>query len=273
MAKKDTALVTAPSEEVLDELRASYPVEESHTRTRFPRLGLFSQDVVEGKGKAMKVVTEAGTFFTERMTGEEDENGKKVFEKTELGDAIDGIILYERKQLRYYDKDTNTFTNSPVFDGNDEVVPLFSNKAEVDRGTPAELKAKYPGVTLKGKPKSNLEDVRVLYVLYEGELYQMDIRGTSAYSFSDYKKKVQNPSIYLTAFGSEPMENGSTRWNKMIFEVGRPISAAEAKVVVDHVRSIKEAIAQEKAHFAAQAAALEAQPLAAEFAPKRLGTK
>jgi hypothetical protein len=244
--------VTIIDEEALAELRESYPLEQSYQRATFPRLGMVSQDKTEKVGKTIKLVAEAGMFYTEVATDEVDDYGKKVWEKTELGDQIEAIVLYERKQLKFYDQPNNTFTNSPIFDDAEQVVPLFSNKAEVDRGTPKELKsrAKYQGLTAAGKPTSKLADVRVLYVLLDGTVYQLDLQGSSAYSFSDYKKKVHSPNTMVTQFGSESKVNGSIAWNQMTFTNLRALSAEELADVVKFVRQIKAGVAAEKALFA-----------------------
>lgn len=254
MAKKETALSTQLSKEQMAILDSSYPIEESQfTRVLLPRLGMVSQDVMEGKGKLKKVTTEAGTFFTEHQTDEEDENGKKIWKREEIGTEIEAIILYERKQLSYYDKANEVYTSSPIFDSKDQELPLFKDKVEIDRGTPAELKSRkeYQGVTAAGKPKSNLEDIKILYVLYKDEVYQMNIRGTSMYAFIGYKKTVQ-PNKVVTRMNSEAKENGAIEWNQMTFENARSITSKEAEVVIKHVQEIQTAIEAEKAFYASQ---------------------
>ena len=256
--QKNKGLVKAVPKELLAELEQSYPVERNINRVYLPRLGMVSQDVIEevkdkktGK-KKINVITEAGTFYTEVQSDELDENGKKTWERTELGTTIEAIIIFERKQLKFYDSDNNTFINSPIFDSPDEVVPLFSKGKEISRGTPAELKKDYPGLSSKGKPLSKLQDVRVLYVLLENVLYQLSLQGTSAYSFADYKKSILHPNTWVTQFESEHMENGSTVWNKMVFGAVRAITAEEAERVVEITREIKAGIDQAQAFYANQ---------------------
>lgn len=251
--KKSTEVANVISEEALSLLRDSYPVEASFTRILLPRLGMLSQDVTKGKGKDLKVVQEAGLFFIDRQSDEEDEDGKKVWKKEELGNTINGIILFQRKQLRFYNSDTEVYTSSPVYDTEDQVLPLFRDKAEVDRGTPAELKSRkeYQGVSAKGKPISKLEDNRILYVLYKDEVFQMNLRGTSMYSFLSYGRKVLPPSV-LTCFNSEAKEAGSIKWNQMTFESLRPITNEEAEIVLEKVKDIREGIEQEKAYYSSQ---------------------
>lgn len=252
MSKKETGLSTKLSEEQMAILDSSYPVETGFNRVLLPRFGMVSQDVMEGKGKQMKVVTEAGTFFIEKQMDEVDADGKKKWERAELGKETEAIILFERKQIKFYDGEK--YTSSPIFDTNDQVLPLFRDKIEVDRGLPEELKKRaiYQGKSAKGKDISKLEDNKILYVLYEGEVYQMNLRGTSMYSFMTYKKGVQ-PNKVLTRMNSEAKENGSTAWNQMTFESVRPINGKEADVVIQHLKDIKAAIDAEKAFYSSRA--------------------
>ncbi len=258
-------LSTKVDEETLALLKESFPAEMSYQRIMLPRLALVSQDKTEGKGKSMKVVAEAGTFYTEKQTDELDENDKKIWKKEELGTSIEGIILFTRKQLRYYDGEK--YTSSPVYDSDDEVVPLFRDKTEIDRGTVKELRARdeYQGVTQKGKPTSKLEENKILYVLYIDTVYQMNLRGTSMYAFQTYARKLLVPSV-LTAFGSEPKENGSTSWSQMTFKASRPLNKKEVLDVIERVNEIKLAIVAEKGQYVATQPQSEAARISAKEA-------
>ncbi len=234
-------------------LRGSFPTEKGFTRIQIPRLGLISQDITEGKGKSMKVITEAGTFYTEKETVDED--GNKVWKKEEIGTSINAIIVYQRKQLKFYDEKTGSFTSSSVYDEDEEIIPLWANKAEIARGTPAELKARPEYQFEKdGKIKSKLEDNRILYVIYEGELYQMNLRGSSMYSWMTYTRKVSPPSGVLTTISSESKEKGAISWNQMTFEKNRELFAEEVDVVIENVTEIRNAIQMEKEFFASKKA-------------------
>ena len=245
---KTKAVQAIVSQEALEELRAQYPVEQGFTHIQLPRISFASQDKTEGKGKAMKVVTEAGTFFIERETQKLNEEGKKIWEKEELGTEIEATIVYPRKQLRMYDEATEQYTNSPVYDNAIETMPLFCDRKEVAKGNEAELKAMYEYVGEDGKKKSKLEENRVLYILYKNDLYQMTIRGSSMYSYLKWSKQNFAPSL-LTTFSSEPMSKGSIEWNKMIFKVVRPLDAEEVADMLKNVSEIKMAIAKEKGYF------------------------
>lgn len=267
--KKSTAMVSAPSEETVAMLGNLFPTEIGYQRAMLPRLGMFSQDKYEKdvKTKEAKLIKEAGMFFVEVQDEEETKDettgeSKRLFRKTELGtEPIEGTIIYIRKQLSYYEEATDSYTSSPIYDEDDEIIPLWCNKAEVARGTPAELKAMYPGKTAKGKDKSNLDDNRILYVLFQGpaddepRLYQLNLRGTSLYSFKDYRKTVRpNMPSVLTAFSSEPMKKGDLEWNKMTFSKVRDLSKDEITTVVENVTDMVNAIKDEKSQFSEQAA-------------------
>lgn len=231
------------------------PQEQGFTRIQLPRLGMYSQDKFEGKGKSAVLVKEAGMFYTELEQSSTDEEGKvtKEWVKTEIGTSMEGIVLYHRKQLSYYDNATEKYTSSPIYDSPEDVVPLFMDGKEVHRGTTAELKAKYAYTDPDdGKVKSKLEDMRVLYILKDGQAYQMTIRGSSMWAFSKYAKSVLVSAV-LTRFNSEAKENGSIAWNQMTFDAVREITPEEANIVIDNLTKITTAIADEKAYFASLA--------------------
>ncbi len=247
--KQSTEVSVQMSDATLELLKQSFPVETSFQRILLPRIGMYSQDQVEGKGKAMKVTAEAGTFFVQNQTEELDENGKKKWATEEIGTETEIIIYYFRKQLKFYDGEK--FTSSSVFDLDDEIIPLFKDKQEVDRGTPSELKSReiYKGKSAKGKDISKLEENRVLYVLYKGQPYQMNLRGGSMYNFLTFKKNTIVPSV-LIKLGSDPKENGSIVWSNITFEVVRKLNEDEAREVLLNVKEIENSIKQEKSFFA-----------------------
>lgn len=251
--KKSTAIQTVANEEQLAILRNEFPQEEGFKTIQLPRLGMYAKDQTEGKGKSMKVIAEAGTFYIEKETEELDENKKKIWDKEELGTDIKVNIIFQRKQLKFFDEKTETYTSSTIYDNDDEVIPLFCNKAEVDRGTPAQLKARDIYEFEKdGKKMSKLEDNRILYVLYKDELYQMNLRGSSMYSWKTFLRKIPSPAAYLLELSSEGQVKGSNEWNKMTFEVVRDISGKEAGEIIEKVQEIKKGINLKNEYFAKQ---------------------
>ena len=251
MAKKQE-LANVASEQDLAIINESFPIERGNSRISLPRLGMFSQDKFEGKGKDAKLVEEAGMFYKEAPGEELNEAGKPIWEKTELGKSIEAIILYKRYKLAHYDASTG-FTSSPIYDSKEETVPLFRDKKEVAKGIVTELQKlpEYQGKTAKGKPTTKLEDKRVLYLMYEGEAYQMEIGGSSKYSYLSYEKSTMPPSV-LTKFNSEPKENGAVAWNQMTFVPVRPLNAKEGAEVAKQITDIKETIIAEKAQYTVQ---------------------
>jgi hypothetical protein len=244
------ALANVASDKQLAELQSEFPTEPTFNRIFLPRLGLVSQDKTEGKGKKMKVVAEAGEFFIERQTEEVNpDTGYKIWERDEIGEEFEGVILYQRKQLRMYDENTEKYSSTPIYDNEDEVLPLFCDKKQIEKGTPQELKAIYEYEGDNGRMKSKLEDNRIVYVLYKGEMYQMNLRGSSMYSYMSYTRKT-TPNTVVTTFNSEAKEKGSIEWNQMTFDAKRPLSSKEADEVIAKTVEIKEAIVAEKAHFA-----------------------
>lgn len=244
-----TKLALKVSDQTLSELKAQFPAEQGFTRTLLPRLGMASQDKTEGKGKAMKVITEAGTFFIEKQTDEENEEGKKIWAKEEIGAEVEVTVLYQRKQLRYFDESLEQYTSSPVYDTDEEVVPLFCNKQEVCRGTPADLKARPEYQYEKdGKKKSKLEENRILYVLYKDETYQLNLRGSSMWSWVKWSRQNLPPAI-ITKMASDAKEKGSIAWNQMTFEKVRDLDENEIKEVMARIDAIKEGIKQEKMFY------------------------
>ena len=252
MTKQKKELAVTASNEVLAQLASSYPQEEGGRGITLPRLGMYSQDkTIEtgtGRNKKIEVVAAAGEFFIEHETDEVDENGKKLWKKDELGTEIEAIIFYKRHQLRLYDESTGEYTNSPVYDSKDEIVPLFKNKKEVARGTPDELKAMYM-YEKQGKRRSALEDNRILYILYKGDAYQMNLRGSSMYSLLSYEKTVQAPTV-LTKMSSELCENGGITWNKMTFKDVRKLTGEEAEKVMNLQKEAAQAVVLSKASYA-----------------------
>lgn len=266
-AKKTSKAIEKVDPDLIAQLQANFPQEEGGTRMQFPRLSMLAQDKTEEKGtgrnKTITVVASAGSFFIEEPTDEDEldedtgeRTGRKVWRKEDIGDDITGIVIFQRKQLRMYDESTKLYTSSPIYDEDTEVVPLFSNKKEVARGTPAELKALYEFVDKRdGKTKSKLEDNKILYVILpdyskeETRVFQLNLRGSSMYSFKTYARKTIVPSV-LTRFSSEPKENGSISWNQMTFEAVSQLTNEQLEKVLEAQDAIKGALASEKAAYA-----------------------
>lgn len=252
MSKKEIA--TTADAATLAAYAAQFPQEAGFTRLMLPRITFKSQDVMDGKGKNKTVSIEAGTFFTEHPTEEKDEAGKAKWEKKEIGLEMEGFIIHPRRQLRYYDEPTETYYSTPIFDELTDVIPLFAAGKKIATGTPAELKKSFEYINPDGKTVSKLEDNVVLYISYEDELFQMNLRGSSMYSYKDFARKTKpSASAYLVHLTSEGQEKGSIEWNQMKFSVLRPLTVEEMTANQVHIDAIRNAIDAERAFYAQQA--------------------
>lgn len=235
--------ITIQNKELMELVAGNMPQESSFKRLSLPRLGMYSQDKTEGKGKAMTVIAEAGTFYIEKQSEEIGADGKKTWVKTEIGKNLQGTIIYYRRQLSLYNEATEKYTNSPVYDDVEEIIPLFCDKKEVAKGTTKELKAQFP----------DIKDQKVLFVLYEGNLYQMTLKSTSMFAFQEYARNIK-PALFVTELSSEPKQKGSTEWNQMTFKAISPLEVAGLTYVLELQTEIKDAVNAEKAYFAELAA-------------------
>jgi hypothetical protein len=233
-------------------LAQNIPVEPGYQEVQFPRINFLSKDITEKvknkkSGKTeINIICEAGTFILEVYNKE-----AKEFEKSELGKTIDVEFAYERKQLKFYDKDANTYVSSPIYDTDEDVIPLFKQKKVIARGTATQLRNKVEFIEIgaDGKKKFKLEEQKVLFVRYEGEVHQLTIRGSSSWNFSKYKKEV-NIATVVTTLDSEEAQTGDNNYNKMTFTIARELSTAEKKEILALQTEIKEGIAEKNAYFA-----------------------
>lgn len=240
------------SKELSTELQGEslLPKENTFVRRTFPRISFVSQDVTEGKGKSMTVVTEAGTFFTEKPTDEVDENNKKVWEKTEIGKEFEGVIFFTRKKLSYYKDPDTGFITSSYYDQDTDVVPLWNKGKEVARGNKIQLQAPYTFTKPDGKVGNNLAENKILYVWYEGEVYELTVKGTSMYMYSAYYKDCGGePNKNLTKISSVEDSNGATSWNKTTYSKVRQLTQEEWDITRGLAQEMIDGIAAEKAYF------------------------
>jgi hypothetical protein len=251
--KKELKTLSAEELAILDE---SYPVSEDSAKLSLPRFGMLSKDITQeegkGKNKTIKVLESAGTFYTEKDLGEVNEKtGKKVWTKDFLGEEVEVIIAYERKQLRKYDSSLKKFISSPLYDSSDQVVPLYLDKQVIKRGTPAELQSLYPALTQKGKPTSDLKEETVLFVVYEGELYQMSLSQSSKWSFKDYKKNI-NPSKVITKMSSVEETFGTNSYRKISFVKDRYLTQEEFDMVNESQGILNDKVSSDAQYFLQQ---------------------
>jgi hypothetical protein len=253
MSKKENNVLTP---EQLEVLNGSYPVADDSSRVSLPRFGMLAKDIIKeegtGKNKKIEVIEAAGTFYTEKDEGEVNEEGKKVWTKKYIGEKADVIITFHRKQLRFYDKGLNKYISSPIYDDKEQIIPLFLDKRVIARGTPAELQSRYPKLSAKGKPSSNLNEETILYVIYNGELHQCNLSQSSKWSFLDYRRKL-NPSTVVTELGSVEETNGINTYRKMTFKSKGLIDPEVAEVVINTQAELKAQVASDAQYFLEQA--------------------
>ncbi len=247
------------NKEITTELQGEslLPKENTFVRKVFPRISFTSQDKTEGKGKSMKVVEEAGTFFTEKPTDELDEKGKKVWTHDEIGKKMEGVIFFTRKKLSYYDQPNNKFFTSSYYDQDTDVVPLWSDGKKVAEGTRDELQRPYrevikdPKDSTKSKTINKLVESKVLYIYYEGEVYELTVKGTSAWEYSKYyKEQNTEPNKNLTELSYEDCENGAIAWSKILYKKVRQLTQDEWDTTRGLAAEMIEGIKDEKRYFA-----------------------
>ena len=231
------------SAEQLATLNDNFPVVGDTSRVSYPRFGMLSKDIVEtsgtGKNKKVKVVQAAGTFFTEKDEGEVNpETGKKVWTKSFIeGESVNVIIVFHRRQLRMFDASLEKFYSTPIFDNAEQVIPLFLDKKVMATGTQAFLQGKFPALTQKGKPTSSLKEETILYVIYEGEMYQCTLTQSSKWEFKTYTRTC-NPSGVVTSLSSVEETFGENTYNKIKFTNKRVVNVEEFDQVSENQQTL-----------------------------------
>lgn len=256
------------TEQQLAILNESYPVSEESNRLQLPRLGLLSKDVVKeegsGKNKKITVLNAAGEFYTEKDLGDTNEEGKKVWTKEFIdGETIDVVIVYHRYQLRKYDSSLEKFISSPMYDNESQIIPLFLDKQQIKKGTEKELQALYPALTQKGRPTSDLKKDVILFLLFKGELHQLNLSQSSKWEFMSYKKKV-NPSTVITTLSSTEETFGTNTYRKMMFNIKRIITPEEADGVIESQGQVKSQVESDAKFLLAPAPGANAAEIDAE---------
>jgi hypothetical protein len=233
----------------IDKLRASYPqhAEDNYTKNVLPQIRFKAKAVLDDDDK---VVTKAGTFVRVVRSEEKNADDKYEYTETPIGTDITVDVLYERYKLNYYNAGDNTYVSSPVFDQKEEITKLFSSGKEIASGTVAELQGQYL-VEKDGKKKSELQLLKVLYVLYEGEVHEMTLSLGNGFAWRKYKQETMVPLVH-TKIASKKTEHGGNKYNAMTFTAGEYLTEEEAKNNLEIVEDIKKGIEEEKAFFGQQ---------------------
>lgn len=241
------------SEEQLAILNENYPISADNSRLTFPKFGMESKDITKetgtGKNKKIELIQAAGTFYTEKDLGEINSEGKKVWTKTYIdGETVEGIITFHRYQLRKFDSSLNKFISSPIYDNENQVIPLYLDKQVIKRGTEKDLQSMYPALTQKGKPTSDLKKYTIIYFLYQGETYQFNLGVSSGWAFSTYKKLV-NPSTVVTVLGSSEETFGTNTYRKVTFTKGSVITSTDFDAVLETQETLKQQVVNDDTLF------------------------
>ena len=229
----------------LEALRASYPqhAEDNYVKNNLPQIRFKAKAVLDDDDK---VVTKAGTFVTV-VRSEEKVDDKYEYTENVLGADITVDVLYERYKLNYYNSGDNAYVSSPVFDNKEEVVKLFSGGKEIASGTVAELQGQYL-IEKDGKKKSELQLLKVLYVLYNGDVHEMTLSLGNGYAWRKYKQETMVPVVH-TKIASKKTEHGGNKYNEMTFTAGEYLTEEEAVRNLAIVEDIRKGIAEEKAFY------------------------
>lgn len=226
------------------------PKENTFIRKTFPRISFTSQDKTEGKGKTMKVVEEAGTFFIEKPTDETDDKNKKIWSHDEIGKSLEGVIFFTRKKLSYYDQAAGKFISSSMYDQDTDEIVLWSDGKQVAKGTKAQLQAPYMFIKEDGKKSCKLAENKILYVWYNNEVFELTVKGTSMFEYSNYYRNYNGePNKNLTLISSVECENGATVWNKTTYSRVRQLTQEEWDITRGLAAEMLKGIADEKAYF------------------------
>jgi len=150
-----------------------------------PRLTLNELVYNGKKNKFFLVMKKAGLI--------EQEDGKKKFDKQELGEEVNVIFLRIRRKLRQYRKDEKPLTTNE-HNTKADMLTLFGD-TEVIKGSNDELKARH----------QLLRTVQIVYALYlpqgstRGELVRLIVKG-SALGSKVKAKDVHDFYSYISSF-------------------------------------------------------------------------
>jgi hypothetical protein len=230
----------------LEALKNAYPqhAEDDFIKTILPQIRFKAKAVLDDKEE--KVVIKAGTFMLVTRS-EEKVDDKYEYIETPVGMDITVDVLFERYKLNYYNSSDNVYVSSPVFDSKEEVVKLFSGGKEIASGHVAELQGQYM-VEKDGKKRSALELLKVLYVLYKGEVHEMTLSLGNGFTYRKYKQENIVPVVH-TKISSKKTEHGGNKYNAMTFTADGFLTEEEAQHNLALVQNIQKGIADEKAYY------------------------
>lgn len=144
------------------------------------------------------------------------------WEKKDLGSDIEIQFILRRYYLQLMIGTTKYFTKE--FDRPDEAVDLMKSVGEGDsrvlslhkKGTYAELSGEFMEQDDKGRVRTKLKRLSVLYASVGGEMVKWKMNSSAAIAYSKYSDTVI-PFSVVTAAGVEEMKNGTVKFFKPLF--------------------------------------------------------
>lgn len=181
-------------------------------------------------------------FYVNRKGGLIEKDGKKMYEKTELGESVNVIFLRIRRKLRMYRKG-QSYVMTNEHNTKHDMLTLFED-SNIIKGTNDQLKEKYGA--------SRLKTVQIVYALLsregaEPELVRLVVKGASLgseakgkgvedfYSYiGGFKKDNKDEHFYeyVTKLYGIAEEGEQGEYYAMTFERGSKLSDAQIDTLV-----------------------------------------
>jgi len=142
-----------------------------------------------------------------------DADGNKV--ETPLTNPVQFVILKKRRLLSHYSPNGSYFTNE--YDSPNQQVSLFKNVAGTvtheATGIATDLREQF----------QQLRTHEVIYLLHEGQVCKMEVKGGSLGNYYDYQKSLQDEDLHgfqvLTSVSSESAKSeGGMSYYKITFQ-------------------------------------------------------
>jgi hypothetical protein len=169
-------------------------------------------------------------------------------EETPLKKPIQITILKRRKALSAFTTNHSYFTNE--YNSTTQKVCLYKNLdgtvTHEDTDIPANLRTKYPGLKTK----------EIVYCLYDGVVYKLDIKGASLSAFWDFTKKLSEEDkhsfqIVIEINSEKVVEKGKIPYCKMTFTNA---GESDLDAVEEHLPKVAEETGKVDAYFAKKVA-------------------
>jgi hypothetical protein len=166
---------------------------------------------------------------------------KKIFIRTskdsigdtvadDVGATFSAPIIRIRRRLTGWDGDTSYY--SYEFDNAKDHVKLFCDGVVLSEGTAKEIKS-----DMASKGKDFIKEQNVLYVLLDGTVYKMYVKGSSLSNLFEFLQNKGNDALasFETEFSFSEQKKGSVVWQKMDFKKGGP---SDVKTVIEKLKEL-----------------------------------